>query len=543
MMDSIKQTFKNPKFQLFGGLFAFAVLILILSISLSSNQRTMVTTSTKASEFSKDISLSLSPSNISVLQGEQFVITIRAQALTDSYTIQGYRFGLLFDNKNMQLLDITYKLGKPSVGLAQTAQDIKAINKEGSIAIQGEDQSLSGIDIDDTDDPVEVVTLTFVALTDDTPTLEENPAEHNKFYTVEDDGEIRSVSAGISTEPTFSITARPSSMEEMEIPLKLTLQGIQEEAPEGLQDFTALVTAAAIDNMKDKYSTLVDMKINEAAEWEGTATIPIDSRKEYVFYIKSPIHAARKVCSLTPLEDEPGAYECEKGEGIQINEDTELDFSSILLFTGDLPEQDGVIDSKDVTSARNNIGRTDAEALYNADSNLDGIVDTQDHGLVITALEQYKGFEEELEEEDGDEEATDSARMDDDDNDSSSPSQGVSPTGGSGGGSLGPSSISGTPQPTTSTGGSRSVSPTKSLSPTQAAGTSSTPSVSGTPSPSGSISPTGGSFGEDEGEFGGTEIDEPGTGGAEDGFGSEDPLNEEGPTDEELEEYGGIDRF
>jgi hypothetical protein len=56
------------------------------------------------------------------------------------------------------------------------------------------------------------------------------------------------------------------------------------------------------------------------------------------------------------------------------------------MMVGDLPDQNGVVDSYDTSYIKLNLGSTDARALQIADLNLDGIVDTQDYSLVIASL-------------------------------------------------------------------------------------------------------------------------------------------------------------
>ena len=63
-----------------------------------------------------------------------------------------------------------------------------------------------------------------------------------------------------------------------------------------------------------------------------------------------------------------------------------LDFSGIVLLSGDLGEQDGVVNAADVALIRNNLGSTNTDILRQADVNRDNIIDTQDHSLVIAAL-------------------------------------------------------------------------------------------------------------------------------------------------------------
>ena len=63
-----------------------------------------------------------------------------------------------------------------------------------------------------------------------------------------------------------------------------------------------------------------------------------------------------------------------------------LDFSGIILLAGDLPIQDGSVTAYDTSLVRNNLGKTDADAVSKADVNRDGKVDTQDYSLIIAAL-------------------------------------------------------------------------------------------------------------------------------------------------------------
>ena len=63
-----------------------------------------------------------------------------------------------------------------------------------------------------------------------------------------------------------------------------------------------------------------------------------------------------------------------------------FDFTGIYLLVGDLPEQDGIVNSYDISLVRNLIGKTDVASLRQADLNLDGAVNAQDYSLVIAAL-------------------------------------------------------------------------------------------------------------------------------------------------------------
>jgi hypothetical protein len=107
----------------------------------------------------------------------------------------------------------------------------------------------------------------------------------------------------------------------------------------------------------------------------------------YTFFIKGPKHIKKKICDMSPSESIPGTYKCKYGN-IQFKEgENELDFTKIILLAGDLPTQDGIVNSLDFAFIRQNFGSTDAEVLLRGDLNLDGIIHTDDHTLIKTALE------------------------------------------------------------------------------------------------------------------------------------------------------------
>jgi len=80
----------------------------------------------------------------------------------------------------------------------------------------------------------------------------------------------------------------------------------------------------------------------------------------------------------------PGTYFCEdKGIVLQNGENT-FDFSGIVLFAGDLPAQDGIVNSFDVMEIVDTIKKnTFVDA---ADLNYDGVVDSADYSLIMYSL-------------------------------------------------------------------------------------------------------------------------------------------------------------
>lgn len=183
------------------------------------------------------------------------------------------------------------------------------------------------------------------------------------------------------------------------INLKLKFQGI---ASEPKPEFNNMLVKVAIfgpgfGGMGETYN--VNFVAGDQGIWKGSLT----ANKQYggnvstYFLIKGPKHIQKKICDTTPTETFPGTYRCNNtnllGNVLLTDGVNNLDFSGVSLLVGDLPEQDGIVNSYDTSLVRNNFGKTDAQTLKLADLNMDGIVDTQDHSLVISAL-SYRADEE-----------------------------------------------------------------------------------------------------------------------------------------------------
>ena len=122
--------------------------------------------------------------------------------------------------------------------------------------------------------------------------------------------------------------------------------------------------------------------------WTGTVVFDdIKSSLVGTIYIKGPKHIKKKICSNNPSEPVPGGYRCGEFELIELKKgENTLDFSSIVLLAGDLPIQNGVVDAVDLAFIRQTLTNQDSEKLIRGDLNLDGIIDTQDFSMVLSAL-------------------------------------------------------------------------------------------------------------------------------------------------------------
>lgn len=131
---------------------------------------------------------------------------------------------------------------------------------------------------------------------------------------------------------------------------------------------------------------IVNMTPGGNGVWSGTAQVPAQPGSGYTLLVKGPRHLQKKICVNNPSETAIGTYRCSTGNVTVTAGVNRFDLSKITLLVGDLPDQDGTVDSYDTSYIRQSLGSTSANDLTVADVNRDGIVDTQDMSLVIQAL-------------------------------------------------------------------------------------------------------------------------------------------------------------
>ena len=171
----------------------------------------------------------------------------------------------------------------------------------------------------------------------------------------------------------------------MKLDLKLKFQGIlgKPNQPQILP-VKVIVNSLALSVTQ---AAVGDFIVDNNGIWSGQVLFDgILPSSDYKVFIKGPKHLQKRICETFPQEPFPGVYNCENG-AISLNYgNNNFDFSAIFLLVGDLPPQDGVVNSYDISLVRNIILSTDPSLLTLADLNLDGIVDSQDYSLVIAAL-------------------------------------------------------------------------------------------------------------------------------------------------------------
>lgn len=180
--------------------------------------------------------------------------------------------------------------------------------------------------------------------------------------------------------PTQAPTV-PSSL--VTLDMNIRLQGVTSK-PKNASPISILFTISN-STFTDSKPVLFNFEENGTASATVSYQSPIQG-ENYVISLKGPKHRKVTFCTRAPQEEREGSYSCEGGAiSITAGINT-FDFSEVVMLAGDLPEQNGVIDSKDVIFIRNNLGSTEASKIETADLNYDGIIDTQDFSLVIAAL-------------------------------------------------------------------------------------------------------------------------------------------------------------
>ncbi|MFA9288319.1 MAG: dockerin type I domain-containing protein [Weeksellaceae bacterium] len=183
-----------------------------------------------------------------------------------------------------------------------------------------------------------------------------------------------------TTDPTATGSAR--------LNVRVKLQGIvaRPRRPQPL-DMQVTLVKGAQDEQTVIGTKTARFTVQDNGDWVTDTGFDATPAGDYAIFIKGPKHLQKKICDNTPSENLSGTYACDEPKISLRQGNQTLDFTGVLLLTGDIPVQNGLIDSYDISFVRNNLGTTGEDRLDRADLNLDGIVDTQDYSLIIAALE------------------------------------------------------------------------------------------------------------------------------------------------------------
>jgi len=189
-------------------------------------------------------------------------------------------------------------------------------------------------------------------------------------------------SGTLTPSPTKTPTPTPSPTPNVTLSLKLRFQGIQ-SAPPGVKQ---VVQVTAVSNSGNRVVGKGEV-LASGAIWIGDIPLSLPGAGEYRLYVKGPKHIQKRICVVSPEETLPGSYRCQDDRSLTLKlGKNEFDWSKITLMSGDVPPQDGVINSADLSYIKNNLGSRDVSIVEKADINLDGVVDAQDYSLVVASL-------------------------------------------------------------------------------------------------------------------------------------------------------------
>lgn len=181
-------------------------------------------------------------------------------------------------------------------------------------------------------------------------------------------------------------TSTPPPLAAVRLNLKLKFQGILQK-PSPQYDKMAVRIGVFNPFISQTISKTAEFVADENGDWWGSTTFPeISPASNYTIFIKGPKHIQKKICQSQPTETLPGTYRCAEGNIALTLGDNNFVFTHIYQLVGDLPEQDGIVNSYDISLIRNNLNKADADSLKLADLNLDGVVNNQDYSLIIAAL-------------------------------------------------------------------------------------------------------------------------------------------------------------
>lgn len=133
----------------------------------------------------------------------------------------------------------------------------------------------------------------------------------------------------------------------------------------------------------------VNVSPDDNGIYSGTTSFDASAGSGYTVFIKGPKHLAKKFCS----DNQTARCNTATGAITLANGANTFDFSKMALEPGDLPdpnndgEQDGVVNSVDVSLIVSRVTKNTAANIAVADVNFDGVLQWDDVTLVLNTLE------------------------------------------------------------------------------------------------------------------------------------------------------------
>ncbi len=180
-------------------------------------------------------------------------------------------------------------------------------------------------------------------------------------------------------------TQTPSDNQDITIKLRVRLQGVITQ-PRIMTPITLRAKLLEGSATTGEYQQIVLSPQSDGTYLGNHTYKNLNIQSKYALLVKGPKHLQKKICVSSPTETTGGTYTCATPNITFTPGENTIELKDILHLSGDLPLQDGLIDSVDITYIRSNLGSTVGNTLERGDLNYDGIIDTQDFTLIINAL-------------------------------------------------------------------------------------------------------------------------------------------------------------
>ena len=187
--------------------------------------------------------------------------------------------------------------------------------------------------------------------------------------------------------PTNTPTNTPTPrIENVTLKISFKIQGVNTK-PKQTQTLRARVFLQAENDSQSREKSVTFLSNSNGVFTQNINFDEVNFGKKYKVGIKPDKHLKTQFCENTINSITPNFYTCNLF-GIQPSREMVLDYTQVIILSGDVFPQNGVADSYDIAYVRNNIGITDEDIVNKADINLDGVIDTQDYLLVLGGLIQ-----------------------------------------------------------------------------------------------------------------------------------------------------------
>lgn len=382
---------------------AAVVFIVALFYVIQNSQRS------RAALGANGVTITMTPASGTVAPNTDQVITVKLQPVTPTFMLSG--FDLTFNaTGNLQIVsaskpapfsdEIFHNVSATQLRMARTVGSSGTDQQiaEFTITVRGTGNGTGAITLDNTKAEV-VGTLPQAAFQIDTVAIATtytfgaggNPTATTVPGNPTATTAPNPTATNVPNNPTATTapgnptaTTVPGGGGNATLNLKLKFQGIPKK-PANASAETVKVSLRA-ENSATAINGTGSFTPDENGIYTGTVSLNAAAGSNYTLYVKGPRHLQKKVCVNSPTETSVGTYRCGRGQvNITAGANT-IDLTKILLMTGDLPQQDGIVDAYDTSFIRQSFGSTDANKLSIGDLNRDNIVDTQDMSLIIQSL-------------------------------------------------------------------------------------------------------------------------------------------------------------